>query len=68
MPVPSYNLIADSEIDPESPLTSSLFFRLRDNWLAVFGIDNTDPAPAPALPPSVMKVMAATHARYVYRR
>jgi hypothetical protein len=55
MPVPSYNLIADSEIDPESPLTSSLFFRLRDNWLAVFGIDNTDPAPAPALPPSVQK-------------
>lgn len=52
MPVPSYNVIADSEIDPESPITSSLMFRLRDNWLAVFGIDNTDPAPAPALPPS----------------
>jgi len=52
MPVPSYNLIADSEIDPESPITSSLMFRLRDNWMSVFGIDTTDPAPAPALPPS----------------
>lgn len=52
MAVPTYNPIADSEIDPESPITSSLMRRLRDNFLALFGIDPTDPAPVIGLPPS----------------
>lgn len=52
MPVPGYSVIDDNEIDPESPITSSLMFRLRDNILSILGIDNTDPAPVFTLPPS----------------
>lgn len=55
MSIPSYNLIPDSDIDPESPITSSLMFRLRDNWMSLFGIDTTDPAPAIKLPPSTQE-------------
>lgn len=54
MPIPSWNVIADSEIDPESPLTSSLMFRLRDNVLALLGVDPADPAPAFTIPASYM--------------
>jgi hypothetical protein len=39
MTVPTWSKIFDSEIDPESPITSSLIFRLRDNICAVLGID-----------------------------
>jgi hypothetical protein len=56
MPVPSYTPIADSEIDPESPITSSLIQRLRDNWLSLFGIDPSDPAPVIGLPSSILGV------------
>jgi hypothetical protein len=45
MAIPTYAVIADSEIDPESPLTSSLMFRLRDNILALLGIDPATPSP-----------------------
>ncbi len=37
MPIPGYTVIDDSEIDPGSPGTSSLFTRLRDNVLAIIG-------------------------------
>lgn len=46
MPVPSYTVIADSEIDPESPITSSLMFRLRDNVLSLLGVDPATPSPS----------------------
>jgi len=59
MPVPSYNVIADSEIDPESPITSSLMFRLRDNVLAILSIDPADPAPVFTIPPSRQAVESA---------
>lgn len=55
MPIPTYSVIDDNEIDPESPLTTSLMFRLRDNVLAVLGIDPADPAPVFTIPPSVEK-------------
>lgn len=45
MAVPVYSVIADSEIDPESPATSSLFFRLRDNILSLLGIDPATVSP-----------------------
>ena len=50
MSVPTFRQILDSEIDPESPLTSELFFALRDNFLAVLEIDSTDPAPVFQIP------------------
>lgn len=59
MPIPSYSIIADNEIDPESPLTSSLMFRLRDNWMSVLGIDNTDPTPVFTIPSSVLHAESA---------
>lgn len=52
MPVPSYQVILDNEIDPESPGTSSLFFRLRDNVLAILGIDPAEANPVMQMPPS----------------
>jgi hypothetical protein len=55
MPIPTWSVIADNEIDPESPITTSLMFRLRDNVLAVLGIDPADPAPVFTIPPSVAK-------------
>lgn len=52
MPIPNYAVILDDEIDPDSPITSSLMFRLRDNPLALFGIDPSDPSPSITLGPS----------------
>jgi hypothetical protein len=60
MPVPSYAVIADSEIDPESPVTSSLMFRLRDNILAILGIDPSDPTPTFTLSPSLLQLVETT--------
>lgn len=54
MPVPTYSRIDDSEIDPESPITTSLMTRLRDNFLAIMGIDTTATAPSFTLPASYM--------------
>lgn len=51
MPVPVYAPITDAEVSPEAPITSSLMFRLRDNFLAILGIDNTNPAPVFQPPP-----------------
>jgi len=59
MPIPTYSVIADNEIDPESPLTTWLMFRLRDNALAVLGIDPADPAPVFTIPPSVQEAAGA---------
>lgn len=56
MPVPAYSVIADTEIDPESPLTSSLMFRLRDNALSILGVDPADPTPVFTIPPSIQSV------------
>lgn len=56
MTVPAWSRIFDSEIDPESPLTSSLITRLRDNVLAILNIDPADPAPVFTIPPSVLKI------------
>jgi hypothetical protein len=39
----SYNPIANSEVDPESPITSSLISRLRDNPLAIQEGDSSAP-------------------------
>ncbi len=50
MTIPTYRLIADSEVDPESPVTSSLMFALRDNFLAVFGFDSTANPPVFGVP------------------
>jgi hypothetical protein len=55
MPIPTWSVIADNEIDPESPITTSLMFRLRDNVLAVLGIDPADPAPVFTIPPSTQQ-------------
>ena len=53
MPVPSWSPIPDSDIDPDSPLTSSLLTRLRDQWAAFFGVDPTAATPPPFdFPPS----------------
>ena len=41
--MPAYNPIANSEVDPESPLTSSLMIRMRDNPLAIQEGDPTAP-------------------------
>ena len=54
MPVPVWQEILDTEIDPESPITASLMQRLRDNPLALLGIAPDDPAPVMTLPPSAM--------------
>jgi len=43
----AYNTIADSDIDPESPITTTLMTRLRDNTLAIQ--EGTSPAPAIAM-------------------
>ncbi len=40
----AYTVIADSEIDPESPGTTTLFTKLRDNPIAIS--EGTSPAPA----------------------
>lgn len=62
MPVPTYSVIADSEIDPESPITESLMRRLRDNVLAVLGIDPATPSPSFTLAPSYMtRTDSSTH-------
>ncbi len=37
MPVPAYIEILDSEIDPNSPITTTLMTKLRDNMLAIIG-------------------------------
>ncbi len=44
----TYNEILDSEIDPESPITTSLMFRLRDNLLAVIQADPSAPTISPS--------------------
>ncbi len=41
--MPAYSAIADSEIDPESPGTSTLFTKLRDNPLSIAEGDSTAP-------------------------
>ena len=41
--MPAYNPIANTEVDPESPITSSLMQRLRDNPLAIQEGDPTAP-------------------------
>lgn len=64
MPVPTYQVIADNEIDPESPITSSLLFRLRDNWLAFFGLDPSTPSPTFTLPPSTLVFQDVYYAFY----
>jgi hypothetical protein len=49
MPLPPvYNEITDPEVAPESPVTSSLITRLRDNALAVAGGDSAAPHLAPS--------------------
>lgn len=45
MPVPTYSPILDSELQAGDDALSTIFVRLRDNPLAVFGVDTTDPAP-----------------------
>jgi hypothetical protein len=60
MPIPTWSVIADNEIDPESPITTSLMFRLRDNVLAVLGIDPADPAPVFTIPPSTERAELAS--------
>lgn len=60
MPIPSYSPIADNEIDPESPITSSLLFRLRDNILSILGIDPSNPSPVFTLAPSALVTDTAT--------
>ena len=45
----TYAVILDSEIDPESPMTTSLWFRTRDNPLAIFEGDATAIAASKAL-------------------
>jgi hypothetical protein len=57
MPIPTYSVIADSEIDPESPITTSLMFRLRDNVLAILGIDPATPSPVFTIPPSTLEAV-----------
>ena len=58
MSIPLWSPIADSEINPEAPITSSLMYRLRDQWAAFFGVDPTNPIqPAFVLPPSQMEVV-----------
>lgn len=42
--MPSYATIANSEIDPESPITTGLMTKLRDNLLAVITADATAPS------------------------
>jgi len=43
----AYNTIADSDIDPESPITTTLMTRLRDNAIAI--AEGTSPAPPVAM-------------------
>lgn len=50
MTVPTYSVIANSEIDPESPITTSLVTRLRDNPLALFQIDPATSTPTATVP------------------
>lgn len=45
----TYAVILDSEVDPESPMTTSLWFRSRDNPLAIFEGDATAIAASKAL-------------------
>lgn len=52
MAVPTYRQIADSEIDPNSPITSRLVTALRNNVLALLGIDTATASPTFTLPPS----------------
>lgn len=46
MTIPTYTVIADAEIDPEAPLTSSLFYRLRNNVCALLNVDPSDTNPS----------------------
>ncbi len=46
MAVPTFAAISDSEIAPGDPALSSVFVRLRNNPLAVFGVDTSDPSPS----------------------
>jgi hypothetical protein len=46
MSVPTYAPILDSEIEPGDVALASIFVRLRNNPLAVFGVDTNDPAPS----------------------
>ena len=54
MTIPTYTVIADAEIDPEAPLTSSLFYRLRNNICALLGIDPSDTNPSVAFQASTL--------------
>lgn len=55
MSVPTYSKIDDNEIDPESPITSSLMTRLRNNVLALLGVDTTASSPAVVFQPSFIQ-------------
>lgn len=48
MSIPTYSRIDDSEIDSESPITDALMSKLRNNNLALFGVDTVDTAPVVA--------------------
>lgn len=56
MTIPTYSRIDDSEIDPESPVTSSLMFRLRDNLLALLKIDIGETSPTFNIVPSILQI------------
>lgn len=50
MTVPTYSRIDDTEIDPESALTTTLFHKLRDNCLALLGADGASSSPSITTP------------------
>lgn len=51
MAIPIFSPISDGEIAPGQDPTASVFVRLRDNPLAILGVDTADPAPV-VNPPS----------------
>lgn len=59
MAIPTYAPILDSEIEPGDTALANIFVRLRDNPLAVMGVDTTDPSPN-VDPPRQVEFVAST--------
>lgn len=60
MAVPTFTLLTEAQFDPGKPMTQEIGLALWRNWMAVFGIDDTDASPVLTLAPSAIRTVATT--------